>query len=87
LSEEQYLFHNKMVSRGFPYFGVAEFLVATANLIHPSEHRGSKACISAVRILKGEHNVVTFTPFSQKEFDNGPLFLLNAHCHFSGYTI
>jgi hypothetical protein len=37
--------------------------------------------------LKGEHNVVAFTPFSQKEFDGGPQFLLDVHCRFSGSTI
>jgi hypothetical protein len=37
--------------------------------------------------LKGEHNVVTFTPFYQKEFDDGPLVLLDVHCLFSGSTI
>jgi hypothetical protein len=58
-----------------------------ANLIDPSEHRSSTVCMSIVRILKAEHNVVTFTPFSQKEFDDGPLFPLDAHCHFSGSTI
>jgi hypothetical protein len=66
---------------------ISEFLVATANLIHPSEHRSSTVCISTVRILKARHNVVTFTPFQQKEFDNGPLFLLEVHRHFSGSTI
>jgi hypothetical protein len=34
-----------------------------------------------------EHNAVTFTPFEQKESDNGPLFLLDVHCHFSGSAI
>jgi hypothetical protein len=42
---------------------IPEFLVATANLIHPPEHRNSTVCISTVGILKAEHNVVTFTPF------------------------
>jgi hypothetical protein len=63
---------------------ISGFFVAMANLIHPFEHRSLAACISTVRILKAEHNVVTFTPFEQKELDEGPLFLLNVHCHFSG---
>jgi hypothetical protein len=40
-----------------------------------------------VRVLKAEHNVITFTPFEQKEFDDCPLFLLDVHCQFSGSTI
>jgi hypothetical protein len=37
--------------------------------------------------LKAEHNVIAFALFQQKEFDDGPLFLLDVHCHFSGSTI
>jgi hypothetical protein len=36
---------------------ILEFLVATANLIHPSEQRSSTLCISILRILKAGHNV------------------------------
>jgi hypothetical protein len=66
---------------------ILEFLVAMANLIHPSEHRSLTVCISTVRFLKEEHNVVTFTPFEQKEFDDCPLFLLEVHDYFSRSTI
>jgi hypothetical protein len=66
---------------------ISEFLVTTANLIHPSEHRSSTACISTARILKAGHNAVTFTPFEQKEVDDGPLFLFDVHSHFSDSII
>jgi hypothetical protein len=46
-SEEQHPFRNDRVSRASL---ISEFLVATANLIHP-------VCISTVWILKAEHNV------------------------------
>jgi hypothetical protein len=84
LSEEQHPFRNDRVSLASL---VSEFLVATANLIHPSEHRNSTVCISTVRILRAEHNVVTFTSFEQKESDDGPLFLFDVHCHFSDSVI
>jgi hypothetical protein len=60
LSEEQHPFRGDMVSRASL---ISEFLVVTANLGHPSEHRSSTVCISNVPFLKVEHNAVTFTPF------------------------
>jgi hypothetical protein len=84
LSEEQYPFRNDKVSRASL---ISEFLFATANLIHSSKHRSSAVCISTVRILKAEYNVVTFMSFSQKGFNEGPLFLLDVHCHFPGFNI
>jgi hypothetical protein len=57
---------------------ISELLVATANLIHPSEHRSSTVRISTVRILKAEHNIGTFTSFQQKEFNDGSLFCLTS---------
>jgi hypothetical protein len=60
LSEEQHPFRNDR-SPGVSL--ISEFLVATANLIHPFEHLPPTVSISTIRILKAEHNAITLTPF------------------------
>jgi hypothetical protein len=84
LSEEQYPFRNDRVSGASL---ISEFLVATVNLTHPFEQRSSTVCVSTLRILKAGYNMVDFTPFEQKEFDDGALFLFEVHCHFPGSTM
>jgi hypothetical protein len=66
---------------------ISEFLVVMADLNHPPEHQSSTTCISIVRILKTEHNLLAFTPFEQKEFDDGRMLLPDVHCDFFSFTI
>jgi hypothetical protein len=87
LSEDRCPFCNDRISRGVANFRVSRCHGESLHLIHPSKYRSATLCISTVRILKAEHNAITFTPFSQKEFDDDPLLLLDVHCHFSGSTI